>query len=376
MGSRSGSWLPPALLLAISLLLALGLGEAVVRLRGVDLHPAAAYSFHPLYGWVQEPSPRREHLPESGDGRAMAASSDARRVLVLGDSFTYAVEHQRANTFAGLMAAEVTARGGSLLSLSSGGWGTAQEYLALMREGLDWQPDVVVLQVFPFNDLCNNSIALAHACSWQDHLRPYFVLGENGIEQTWLQPVRARLRSASRLVGLFDRYAWSRRMGSPGDSREEFRRRTMEFTRANARAIGLEHTAQTYTLFPATSQPQPIRQAWAITEALFAAIQNELEARGIRLVAVVIPFSRTFGTDWSEYRRRRPRVMERDHGTRHTEEIFARLGVPVVSLRRRIEENELVPAQLFNRGNRHLTRTGHRWTAQWILEELEAGRSE
>ncbi|MDH3402561.1 MAG: hypothetical protein OEP45_03010 [Acidobacteriota bacterium] len=364
------------LLLGCSILLALAAGEIAARRLGVDPHPALHYRFHPRYGWTIDPAlPDLDNLQPSGfrtpPPDPAAGSRTGPRVLLLGDSFTVAVELPWRRTFAGIMAADLDGRGGALASLAAGGWGTAQEYLALLAEGLAWKPDVVVLQVFPFNDVCNNGVAMAWTCSWQDHLRPYFVAGAGGLEPTWLHPLRGRARAASRLFGLLDRLAWARRLGPLGDTRADFVRRTREFTRRNGRRIGLEHEGQLYSLLPAASQPPAVRQAWEITEALFGAVHAELAGRGIPLIAVVIPFSKTFAPEWPAYRRHRPPAMEPDHATRRSEAAFARLGVPVVSVRRRIEASGLVASELFNRRNRHLSAAGHRWTARWILDELE-----
>jgi hypothetical protein len=364
-------------LLVCSLLLTLAVGEAVVRWRGTDPHPALKYRFHPRYGWTMEPefwsienlqpSGFRTPLPEASPG---ATREGGPRLLLLGDSFTAGVEQRWGATFAGILAAEMEARGGALESLAVGGWGTAQEYLALLEEGLAWRPDAVVLQVFPYNDVCNNGMAMAWTCSWQDHLRPYFVLAPGGLEHRWLQPLRGRIRAVSRLFGLADRLAWKRRVGPLGESPREFNRLTREFTDANARRIGLEHRGQLYSLLPAPRQPAAVRQAWEVTEALFAAIHAELEGRGIPLVAVVIPFAKSFEPQWTRFRRGKPEGLEPEHGTRRSEAALDRLGVPVVSVRRRIEAQGLVPSELFNSSNQHLSAEGHRWTARWILDAL------
>ncbi len=375
--NRKAGHLGALLLLTGSVLLALAAGELIVRWRGADPHPALKYRFHPRYGWTMAPGFwRSDNLQPSGF-RTPAARRDPEidsgpRLLLLGDSFTAGVEQPWSRTFAGILAAEMEAREGALASLAVGGWGTAQEYLALLEEGLPWRPDAVVLQVFPYNDVCNNGIAMAWTCSWQDHLRPYFVMTPDGLEHRWLQPVRGRLRAVSRLFGLLDRLAWRRQVGPLGKTPQEFNRLTRAFTRASARRIGLKHNGQRYSLLPPSAQPPPVQQAWEVTEALFAAVHAALDERDIPLVAIVIPSSSTFETGWREIRRGGPAGLQADYGTRRSEEAFERLGVPVVSVRRRIEAQGLVPGELFNASNRHLSAVGHRWAAQWILEAVDA----
>lgn len=376
-GRAAGSPRGRLLLLACSVLLALVAGEVLVRWLGADPHPALKYRFHSRYGWTMEPEFWRiDNLQPSGfrtpsaDMSPKGSGEVGPRLLLVGDSFTAGVEQRWEATFAGILAAEMEARGGALESLAVGGWGTGQEYLALLEEGLAWEPDAVVLQVFPYNDVCNNGIDMAWTCSWQDHLRPYFVVTRNELRQRWLHPTRGRARAASRLFGLLDRVAWKRRVGPLGETPREFNRLTRDFTVANARRIGLEHRGQLYSLLPASRQPPPVRQAWEATEALFGAIHAELEERDIPLVAVVIPFDKSFEPEWTKFRRGKPEGLEPDHGTRRSEAAFTGLGVPVVSVRRRIEATGLEPGDFFNRSNRHLSTAGHRSTARWILEAL------
>ena len=345
-----------------------------MRWRGADLHPAAKYRFHPRYGWTMAPDGWRINgLLETGFRSPVMDPEDGGRprVLILGDSFSVAVEQTWRRSFAGELDFELASRGGRVANLSAGGWGTSQEYRALLDEGLAWRPDVVVLQVFPYNDLCNNSMALAFTCSWQDYLRPYYVPTSEGIELTWLHPWRARARAWSRIFGLVEKQVHWRRLGSPGNSPAEFRLRTSEFTRANSKALGLGFEAKVYSLMPDSHQPEPVRAAWRTTEALIEGLYARLAERGIPLIAVVVPFSKTFGSEWQEFLERHKAPLEPDYGTRRTEAVFSRLGVPVVSVRERIEAEGLEPARLFNRVNRHLSAFGHQRVAAWIGEELE-----
>lgn len=378
MSQRGSKWANWALLVA-AIVFAFGLGEFAVRWRGTDLHPAAGYRFHPHYGWLEQPPPSRTGFLPSGfrspvldpPSKASNLAADGPRVLLLGDSFSIGIEQRWPNTFAGILAQRLGERGGRLANLSSGGWGTAQQYLALVAEGLPWQPDAVVLQVFPYNDLCNNGRALAFTCSWQDHLRPYAEATADGIEMTWLSPWAGRSRTVSRLFGLVERQLHWRGLGSPGQSRAEFNRRTRAFTRDRARRIGLEYHGYPYSLLPADEQPSVVRQAWEVTESLFTQTKRRLDEHNIPLIALVIPSSWTFDPKWEQFRERYRLPVQRDYGTAHSEAIFARLGVPVISMRQKIEGEGLDPGLLFNRVNLHLSASGHRHAAEWILAELK-----
>lgn len=361
--------------LALSLLaagLCVALGEAWVRWRGPDPNPSERFRFHPIYGWTMEPGVRRPAPPGRPDPRP-APGTGRLRVLFLGDSFTFAIEQAEGNGFPGLLARSLGPRGVEVRTLAAGGWGTAQELLALRREGLAWKPDVVVLQVFPYNDLCNNALGLAHTCSRLDEHRPYFVLDGGRLRATWLHPWRARARRALRLFALAESRSLWQGLVVPGETAEQFRQRSEGWATANARAKGLELSGNLYSLMPAAGQPPPVREGWRVTEALFAAAHEELARRHVRLVVAVIPYVRTVGGDWSYFRRYHRAPLEADYGTARVEGFFAARGVPVLSVRHRFRETGLAPRVFFNRHNQHLSLRGHRLVATWLEEMLEVG---
>ena len=87
-----------------------------------------------------------------------------------------------------------------------GDFGTAQAVIALEEYGLAFDPDVVIHQIFPLNDICNNSIALFALCrSDNDRYRPYFVEVEGELRQTYKQPIRTILRRHVVSYGVFER---------------------------------------------------------------------------------------------------------------------------------------------------------------------------
>ena len=96
------------------------------------------------------------------------------RILVLGDSFTEAVQVGEADLFTSLM--EAAHDGLEVLNAGVGGYGTIQEYLYLVREGLRFNPDLVLLMIFE-NDLSDN--CLSHYPAFGP--RPYGVFAQGKV---------------------------------------------------------------------------------------------------------------------------------------------------------------------------------------------------
>src|SRR5262249_4158523 len=70
-----------------------------------------------------------------------------------------------------------------------------QEWIALTEYGLRYHPDVVIQEIFPLNDICNDFLPFFDACkSRNDPLRPYFVDSGGELELTSAQPFRNWLR--------------------------------------------------------------------------------------------------------------------------------------------------------------------------------------
>ena len=74
-----------------------------------------------------------------------------RRVLVLGDSFTWGYGVADDEIFTEVLEAKL-APGWQVINTGVSGWGTDQEYLYLVEEGFDYHPDLVVLAFYTFND--------------------------------------------------------------------------------------------------------------------------------------------------------------------------------------------------------------------------------
>ncbi len=104
------------------------------------------------------------------------------RVLVIGDSFTQAVDVSNEDTWYSIAAREL---GWELFAYGGGGYGTLQELLVMERYVDEVKPDLVVLQ-FSTNDFVDNSLELERVGVSPGMRRPYW--GHGRIEHAW--PVR------------------------------------------------------------------------------------------------------------------------------------------------------------------------------------------
>jgi hypothetical protein len=88
--------------------------------------------------------------------RPLEKPAGARRVLVLGDSFAFAVGLEDAE--AGFTRRlEAALPGAQVVNTGVPGWGTVQQVAWLRREGARWAPDAIVLAFFVGNDVWENA---------------------------------------------------------------------------------------------------------------------------------------------------------------------------------------------------------------------------
>lgn len=102
--------------------------------------------------------------------------TDRRKIMVIGDSFTQAMEVSDDKTYFSLLRESLDAE---IFAMGTGGYGTLQSYL-MLRNWIDIvQPDAVILQ-FCTNDFVNNHYGLEKASIYNNNglKRPYLIDGE------------------------------------------------------------------------------------------------------------------------------------------------------------------------------------------------------
>src|SRR3990170_8783583 len=95
--------------------------------------------------------------------RSYEKGKDVFRIVVLGDSIIEALQVPLEQAFTDVLGRMLNSESDKrfeVINLGVGGFGTGQEYLTLKYYGLNYQPDLVILAFFLFNDIRNNYLTL------------------------------------------------------------------------------------------------------------------------------------------------------------------------------------------------------------------------
>lgn len=183
--SPGRSWLARGFFVLLACVVALCLAELAARVWFTEWGPTRAervkfWCYHADLGWVQEPGTRgRFAHPEFSVEVAINAEglrddeyprerTGRKRMLVLGDSYAWGFGVEASARFSELL--EQRHPGWEIINAAVSGYGTGQEFLYLQKDGVAFQPDVVLL-LFSENDFTDNVRAEDY---W--HFRPCFAV--------------------------------------------------------------------------------------------------------------------------------------------------------------------------------------------------------
>ena len=369
-----------ACLFMISLLIGVGCSEMVVRLADVHVSSSPFWHFHPLLGWTQSPNSSYEY-ELSGDQVQVEYNSlgfrDAehelekpagtKRVVLIGDSYSEGVEVNVEETFLyrlGTLLNKESSEPWEVINLAMGDFGTTQELLTLKNLGLPYSPDLVIFQIFPLNDICNNSIELFDLCkSSNDPLRPYFIEHDGELVPVRAQPVRSFLRGYLASYRLLEQWWLSLSWSPDGVVREEKR-----LARLKERGFP-PLDPLLYTFVEGPEMIEPVAEGWRLTELILSEIVGVTRRREIPLVAMVVPFEARVGSAWEAFASTLPPpTMSQDYPERRLEPLLRRLGVWPVLMKPVFEQH---PDKFFPTRGGHFNPEAHRLTAEAIYATLE-----
>jgi hypothetical protein len=294
---------PLALLLG-SVLVSLVIGESVLRAVGFSFpsfwlpDPLTGSRLRPgVEGWNRIEGEAYVKVNSRGlrdREHALPKPGGTYRIAVLGDSYAEALQVRLEETFWWLLARRLEACGFQpgkrieAVNFGVSGYGTAQQLLTLRHRAADYSPDLVLLAFFPGNDVRNNSKTLE-----RENKRPFFVLRDGKLalddsfatEPLFLEAMQAGAQRAAlhdlRLYQLLRKVRGGR----------------LELRHNAPIAVALADDSKR---LPSLAEPgldenvlrEPVdaawRDAWAVTEGLLLAMQQETGRSGARFVVAVL----------------------------------------------------------------------------------------
>lgn len=139
---------------------------------------------HPQLGWLLNPDTIGNVKGYLGDCVPYSKTPGTIRIVLLGDSFTGAIQVPYRETFASRLGELLSKRYPNkkieVINLGIGGYGIDQQYSTLVNEGKKYHPDLVIQNVFLGNDIRDTSFLLNKSVEWPQHrehpIKPYFSL--------------------------------------------------------------------------------------------------------------------------------------------------------------------------------------------------------
>jgi hypothetical protein len=382
-GRQTIGWRGRVGLLVFGVLVGLVMVEAVLRLLGPRLplvHTltsiATFQTYHPIYGffhrpgasgWIETPE-YTSFVSFNSLGlreREMEAAKPAGtfRVLVAGDSFVEGAQVPLEDTVSSQLGGQLRSRlpGRALDTVNAGnaGFGTAQELLFLQHDGVQYQPDIVVLVYFIDNDLPDNGYRVARERELDTTRRPFFVPdGTGDIElRPGATPPEDRFASVRPLLRRSVTYNLAENFLLWHEAREQ-----------EQAQIGKNRP--TYR----TNPPAEWEEAWWVTERILGRVREATAQMGAQLVVVAAPSYYQVNADaWRalvEADTRERNRYEVDFPNRRLAEIAARQQLRFLDLLPSMKAAQANGAALYFPADGHWTSEGHAFAAARIGDYL------
>lgn len=346
--------------------------------RGWALRPG-------MKGWARDES--RVWLEINAHGfrdreRAVARPPRTLRVALLGDSFIESINVPLEQSFAALLEQQVgaciraTGYSAETLNFGVSGYNTAQELITYQRVATRYAPDIVMLAVYPDNDITGNHPELNPT---EGARARYFAL-----EQGNLRLLPASAGDAGSLMADYPEIVeqplpWYQRARLALTNRSVLALRA--YRGYAALRGGGERAAQPpsepATIYQAPASPE-MSAAWEVTEALIGEFSRSVRANGQEPWLVIL--ANPIQTDPDVRRRadyaRTTGVADLSYADRRLAQVAATLDLPVISLAapmadyaaragEHLHGGELVPA-----GTGHWNQSGNRLVARLVSDRL------
>jgi hypothetical protein len=214
------------------------------------------------------------------------------RIAVLGNSWTEALQVPLESTYPSVLQTKLDqtecfhGKRVEVLNFGVAGYSTAQEFLLLQQKIWSYQPDLVVLALYPARDIANNVRELNNAVSPEQS--PYFVL--RGDQLVLDDSFRAFSALQWREIWLHTAGLWfddHLKILQAVNTLQRFGKMRVAMAAAKERAeqSGLDNLEYAIYAPPSSSGMQT---AWGVTEALLLAIRDDVRAHGAEFRIVTL----------------------------------------------------------------------------------------
>ncbi|MCS6860810.1 MAG: GDSL-type esterase/lipase family protein [Abditibacteriales bacterium] len=290
-------------LMGIGVLCAIGVCEMALRVKAPPaLWPRVTmyefFRYDPLLGWANRPRSAGYHKSYEFDHLVKINSrglrdreysykrrSGVKRILCLGDSFTWGHGVDQSKVFTEVMENELL-QGAEVINAAVAGYGTAQQWLWLREEGVKYRPDLVILGFYvnDFDDNVDTSLG-------EDYPKPWFTLkGGNLVLHGVPVPRNRRRRAPPSLEKLLDRHLYTYRLARLIKRKWRKDESQKDAHRQNeVREPAWQIPNPSHVAFSPDSVPHQPLPGEEVTEALLKAIQHRCQEMQAGFLVVLIP---------------------------------------------------------------------------------------
>lgn len=347
--------------------------------------PSDMYAPDPVYIFTLRPNTRGDFRLRDNNGEWVTVEAvispqgvrdrvlgpkapDEFRIVMIGDSYTMGhglkPEENIPHVLETLLNETPLPKKVTVINCGVGGYAPWQERGFLNARGRQFEPDLVILQVFPANDVAGS---LSRGTK-------YLQMPDLEWERR-LNNFRRQNEFPARVQRWFEKHSWTymllrRAVANPDLLNDALRNlrfvRYKEYPRPVQKVYRNPYREASLVHF----YPE-LEEAYRLLEEDIRGIRDDCRARNVDLVAYAHPFPMaTLEDGWEEFdHETEGSLFEPNKDVRLTQEIFARAGIPYVNVTERLESQPDITS-LYFRYDGHFTPKGARVVAEALAEFL------
>jgi len=364
-------------ILLVMLAILFGIGEVVARIRfsfsesGPTAVSLQIFEGSDIYGWGHAPGSLDHHgygepTPEVSinslgfrdDEITIKKPENTKRILVLGDSFTFGMGVAHKDIFMKILESELNNSKDTnyqVINMGSIGYTTDNEYLLLKEKGLQLDPDLVIVAFFAGNDVTE-----FRRHEWetdQDGKLIALTDTEHYVDQEKRLRYKGQEEPKSYALHFLDK-RW-----------QIFKKK-----------FGLEKEEKKATLtWPAFLDPDDpngdprITEFWQQISTVLESMKNELDQRNIKLLVTAIPMDvQTSKKYWNKYAEMYfdDEAYEKNRPQTKLRELTEKLGIDLIDLLPYFREAGDDNWFYYQEQDPHWTVEGNKFAAKILFENL------